>query len=205
MLTSRTLCFVLAAVTSSLAFAAPPAQIPFVPSMAQRPNSHAGRFGLITMVTYGAYGQKSTITQVIDLDAFISSGGKNLAVGENSTRFATQSTPVCIEPGLDGTCEDGSGSGDDGLGGTGSGGTGGGGNINPNGSGPDSDAPPPPPPNLPFSDNDVGTVTYTQYYDGGRMQETTTYNRTVTPNPNGGFTDGSWGSPVSADSPTKGH
>jgi hypothetical protein len=207
MLSSRTLAFILATATSSLALAAPPARVPFVPSTVQRPDSHAGRYGLVTIVTYGLYGQKTTSTQIIDLDTYIRSGAKTMLVGQAAANQA-EANGICLVPDpIDGGCAvSGSGSvgGDAGAGsgtgsGTGDGGTGP--NINPNGSGPGTGAPEPPdPPNptsVPWS---VGVVTYTQYYDNGQWEQTTTYSRNVYPATQ---SDGSWGNPVTSISQVK--
>ena len=203
MLSSRTLAFILATATSSLALAAPSEQVPFVPSAVQRADSHAGRYGLVTIVSYGSFGQKTTSTQIIDLDAYIRSGAKSMVVGQAAAKQAATSG-ICLVPDpIDGGCAvSGSGTvgGDAGAGsGAGDGGTGP--NINPNGSGPGSPAPAPPdPPNpttVPWS---VGVVTYTQYYDNGQWEQTTTYSRNVYPATQ---SDGQWGNPVTVISQVK--
>lgn len=205
MLSSRTLAFILATVTSPLALAASSIHVPFVLSTVQRPDSHAGRFGLVAFTAYGPYGQKTTSTQVIDLDAYISSDAEKFVVGTKAIE-SMKAAGGCAVLGLDGTCLDvGGSSGGSSGGGSGSG-TGGG--INPGGSGPGAYPPAPPTaPVLPASEWSVGTVTYTQFYDGGSMQQTTTYQRQVFPDTNGdgSGTDGGWGPPVIVDSPTKGH
>jgi hypothetical protein len=75
-------------------------------------------------------------------------------------------------------------------------------NINPNGSGPSSPAPPPPKPlEARFIPWDVGAVSVTQWYDNGKMIQTTTYNRNVYPDGKGGGTAGPWGLPVVSQGP----
>lgn len=206
MLSSRTLAFILATATSSLALAAPPDHVPFVPSTVQRPDAHAGRFGLVTIVSYGSFGQKTTSTQIIDLDTYIRSGAKKMVVGPAAVKEAAASG-ICLVPDpIDGGCAvSGSGTvgGDAGAGsGTGSGtGNGSGGYGS---GGPTSPAPTPPDPpdaaNVPWN---VTQITYTQLYDHGQWEQTTTYNRVAYPNGNGGGTDGPWGYPVTSNGPVK--
>jgi hypothetical protein len=193
MLSSRTLAFVLATAACPLVMAAPPAQVPFVPSTVQRPDSHAGRFGLVTMVSYGRFGEKSTSTQVIDLDAYIGSGGKKWVVGAHAIEML-KSTPICQTPGLDGACMDTRGSSDN----SGSGGAGG--NLPGGGygsSGPNVPGPTPPDPPKPGTVSwDVTSVTYTRYYDQGHWYQTTTYNRTAYPDGSGGGSDSPWSAAI---------
>ena len=191
MLSSRTLAFILATATSSLALAAPPDHVPFVPSTVQRPDSHAGRFGLVTIVSYGSFGQKTTSTQIIDLDTYIRSGAKKMVVGPAAVK-EVEAEGICLVPDpIDGGCAvSGSGTGNGGSG-YGSG-------------GPTSPAPTPPnppdPANVPWN---VTQITYTQVYDHGQWEQTTTYNRVAYPNGEGGGTDGPWGYPVTSNGPVK--
>ena len=191
MLSSKTLAFILATATSSLAFAAPPDHVPFVPSTVQRSDSHAGRFGLVTIVSYGSFGQKTTSMQIIDLDTYIRSGAKKMVVGPAAVKEA-EAEGICLVPDpIDGGCAvSGSGTGNGGSG-YGSG-------------GPTSPAPTPPnppdPANVPWN---VTQITYTQVYDHGQWEQTTTYNRVAYPNGEGGGTDGPWGYPVTSNGPVK--
>ena len=114
MLPNKKFAFFLLIAASPFALAAPATHVPFVPSTVQNPESHAGRFGLMTTVSYGRYGQKTTSTQVIDLDAYIKSGATKLVVGVAAANLAATASKACMAAGLDGTCDDpGNGNGTD--------------------------------------------------------------------------------------------
>ncbi|HET8942841.1 MAG TPA: hypothetical protein VFN13_12735 [Rudaea sp.] len=201
MIPSKVLAFALAVVASPFVLAATPKQVPFVPSSVQQPDAHAGRFGLITTISYGRYGQKTTSTQIIDLDAYISSGGKKMVVGAKAAKLAAMNA-ACHVPGLDGTCMDGGDeNGNTDIGGS-TGGSGGGGTYR--GGGPGSAAPKPPhAPDSPDVPGDTVLVTYTQIYDHGKWQQTSTYSREAMPDGNGGGNDTRWGPVVIHQDPVK--
>lgn len=206
----RAIVFSIALAVSPLAMASTASQIPFVHSSVSGPDFNSGQYGRITTTSYDRFGTKTVKTDVIDLDTYAASGGRKLILGANAIHGQSTADDIstCADPGLDGTCMDpGSGNGNTGVAGIG-GSYGNGGNINPNGSGPGAGPPGiPDEPVLPASQWRTGTVTITQYYDQGKMQQQTTYNRNVYPDPNGdgSGSDGPWGPPVVVDSPTKGH
>lgn len=201
MIPSKVLAFALAVVSSPLVMAASPTRVPFVPSTVQEPDSHAGRFGLITTVCFGRYGAKSTSTQIIDLDTYISSGGKKMVVGRKAANLAAMNA-ACQVPGLDGTCMDGGDeNGNTDVGGS-TGGSGGGGTYG--GGGPGSAAPKPPHAPDPIDvPRDTVSVTYTQIYDHGKWQQPSTYSREAFSDGDGGGFDTPWGPVVIHQDPVK--
>jgi len=187
------------AIVSTGVTAGPNTSLPQVPSQVSRTQFHASRFGLMTTTSFGLYGEQTIHTQPIDFDTYFASSGTKLVVGAAAVRNIVSAAQGinCTDPTVDEIC-----SGDDGGGGLDTGGGGGtGGSSNPGGSGPGS-APPDPPP--PPADNsvpwDVGVVSYTQYYDNGNYQQTTTYSRNVYQS---NQSDGPWGAPLVNDAPVK--